>query len=174
MAGVCIAIVLGSATAIAQTATGRTTVPLIRTTVPLVRSIVPFDGQSRTVAEKVVTVNLDAQVLFAFDQADLTPQAQSTLTTLAGELKDRLANPTVTIVGHTDAIGTDDYNNDLSLRRATAVRDYLASVVSVPVNLGVDGRGKAEPVAANTNPDGTDNPEGRRRNRRVEITYTAK
>lgn len=147
-------------------------VALERLTVPIERQTVPFDGRTEVVEGQQVSVSLDADVLFEFDKADLTAQAQQTLTGLAEEL-DEFAEGPVTIVGHTDARGDDPYNLDLSLRRAQAVQGFLAGQVTAPVTFEVDGRGEVEPVAPNENPDGSDDPEGRRRNRRVEITYTS-
>lgn len=69
--------------------------------------------------------------------------------------------------------GEPPYNQDLSERRAGAVRDFLTLALADPPRFEVAGRGETEPVADNGKPDGSDDPDGRRRNRRVEITYTA-
>jgi OmpA-OmpF porin, OOP family len=116
------------------------------------------------------TVTLAADVLFAFDQAVLAPEAQARLDELAAEL-DELGGRTVTITGHTDSRGEPAYNLDLSQRRAAAVRDTLAGQLGGDFAFEVVGRGEDEPVAPNDNEDGTDNPEGRALNRRVEIRY---
>ena len=76
----------------------------------------------------------------------------------------------VVVEGHTDAVGNDAYNMDLSEKRAKAVRDwlvaqhYLENATSV-----VQAFGKTRPAAPNTNADGTDSPAGRQKNRRVEV-----
>jgi outer membrane protein OmpA-like peptidoglycan-associated protein len=116
------------------------------------------------------TVTLAADVLFAFDKADLTPAARSRLDELASDL-DELGPRTVTITGHTDARGEPAYNLDLSQRRAGAVRDALAGRLGGDFTFEVTGRGEDDPVAPNENADGSDNPEGRALNRRVEIQY---
>lgn len=140
------------------------------------RRVVPYDGQ--TLTERgggQVTVILDAEVLFELDQATLTPEAADSLRDLAQTINGRRAAPGITVVGHTDALGTDAHNLDLSQRRAAAVRDFLAPLlVGSDVAFTVEGRGSVEPVAPNTRPDGSDNPEGRRHNRRVEVTFTAR
>lgn len=73
------------------------------------------------------------------------------------------------MIGHTDAIGSDDYNDRLSEARAKTVRDWLASHAFVPAETGIKGMGKRQPIAANSKPDGSDDPEGRQKNRRVEV-----
>jgi outer membrane protein OmpA-like peptidoglycan-associated protein len=78
----------------------------------------------------------------------------------------------VKIDGYTDAVGNDAYNLDLSNRRAAAVQQALQALVgSSSVQFGSAGHGKADPVAPNANPDGSDNPAGRARNRRVTIAF---
>ena len=83
-------------------------------------------------------------------------------------LKD---NPSVkvTIEGHTDSKGTDAYNQKLSERRANAVKNYLESNGVTASRLDAVGKGESDPVVPNTKPDGKDNPEGRAKNRRVEL-----
>jgi outer membrane protein OmpA-like peptidoglycan-associated protein len=77
------------------------------------------------------------------------------------------------VEGHTDAKGTDAYNDRLSQRRARSVRDWLVREAGVaPTRIGTLGFGERRPVAPNERPDGSDDPEGRQRNRRVEILVT--
>lgn len=112
---------------------------------------------------------ISGDTLFEFDRDTLTPQAVATLNLLVPELKKQVTHP-VTIEGHTDSVGTDEYNMTLSARRAARVKAWLAdNKVFDAANIKVVGHGKRIPVAPNTNPDGTDNPDGRRLNRRVEI-----
>lgn len=111
-------------------------------------------------AERIV---LDSGVLFGFDEAALSKQAQQVLNDLA----DRLAKAPVSrleIEGHTDSRGSASYNRDLSERRAESVRAYLASQeVLQNLTLSIRAVGEAEPVATN------ETEEGRQTNRRVEI-----
>lgn len=114
-------------------------------------------------------VSLPGDVLFDFDKATIRPEARVTLDKLAALIKAQLP-PSVAIEGHTDSKGNDAYNQKLSQARATAVRDYLVSVRTVDgTRLSVRGFGELKPVAPNMNPDGSDNPAGRQRNRRVEV-----
>ena len=75
----------------------------------------------------------------------------------------------IEISGHTDSRGNDDYNLDLSQRRAESVMDYLISNGVDEKQLVAKGYGETEPIAPNENKDGSDNPEGRKLNRRTEI-----
>jgi outer membrane protein OmpA-like peptidoglycan-associated protein len=106
--------------------------------------------------------------LFDFDKSVLRGDAEETLTAVGPEIAKAGAHPLV-IEGHTDSIGTDAYNNVLSLRRAETVRQWLSGHRFVPVNAPIKGYGKAQPTAPNQTPDGRDNPEGRQKDRRVDI-----
>ena len=68
-------------------------------------------------------------------------------------------------------MGTDAYNLKLSEARARTVRDWLAKQKLIPASTPIRGLGKSMPVAPNTTPDGKDDPEGRQRNRRVEVVF---
>lgn len=109
-----------------------------------------------------------ADALFDFDKATLTPDAEETLRALVPLLAKAGKKP-LTIEGHTDAKGADDYNQTLSEKRAVAVRDWLAAHGAAPVSTPTKGWGERRPVAPNSRPDGTDDPGGRQKNRRVEV-----
>jgi len=111
---------------------------------------------------------VDADALFAFDKYTLSPDAEKTLSVLGPMLK-KSAGP-IHIDGYTDSIGSSAYNATLSDHRAKTVRDWLASHGYVPAATPYAGHGKDDPIAPNTNPNGSDNPGGRAKNRRVEIT----
>lgn len=164
--------ILVPAVAVHAQADGTGALPLERRVLDVERRVVPYDGRVQETDGDEVTVSLDGDVLFELDSDALTPSAQTTLTDLATQLDDTAVGA-VAVVGHTDALGTDEYNLDLSLRRARNVRDFLVTAVEKNLEFTVDGRGESEPVASNTLEDGSDNPDGRRRNRRVEIIYTA-
>jgi outer membrane protein OmpA-like peptidoglycan-associated protein len=106
-----------------------------------------------------------SDVLFDFDQATLKPGAKEKLAKVSGIL---LSYPTLhlSVEGHTDSIGSDDYNQKLSDRRAGVVRDYLTSNGIGSANVQAIGLGKADPVASN------DTAAGRQQNRRVELVVT--
>jgi outer membrane protein OmpA-like peptidoglycan-associated protein len=117
-------------------------------------------------------VALAADVLFAFDSDRLTPVAKAELADTARLIRERAKGP-IRVEGHTDAIGSPSYNQDLSQRRAQAVRDALAGLLTDRLTqFRVRGFGASKPVAANKNPDGSDNPKGRAKNRRVSVVFT--
>jgi outer membrane protein OmpA-like peptidoglycan-associated protein len=114
-------------------------------------------------------IDLAADVLFDFDKASLLDKAQQTLSQAAGIIRDK-AKGTVRIDGYTDAKGTDAYNQALSERRAAAVEGWLKTHGDLKnVSFVTHGFGAKNPVAPNTKPDGSDDPDGRKKNRRVEI-----
>jgi outer membrane protein OmpA-like peptidoglycan-associated protein len=104
---------------------------------------------------------LSLSIYFAFDSDELSEAARQKLRELfqkytAGDVR-------VELTGHTDAVGTQDYNQRLSFRRAYAAQQFLQSAGLAQEQLRADGRGEAEPVASNETED------GRRQNRRVSI-----
>jgi len=117
-----------------------------------------------------VPVSIDLKgVNFDFDKATLRPDAVAILSE-ATEILKRYPDLRVEVAGHTDSKGTDAYNQKLSERRATTVYDYLTkNGVSASRLVGPIGYGESRPIAPNTNPDGSDNPEGRAKNRRTEL-----
>jgi outer membrane protein OmpA-like peptidoglycan-associated protein len=119
--------------------------------------------QTRDTARGLIVSLSD--VLFDFDQASLKPGAREKLAKVSGIL---LAYPTLhmNIEGHTDSVGSDDYNLKLSQRRADAVRDYLTSNGINTANVQAVGLGKDGPVASN------DTAAGRQQNRRVEMVVS--
>ncbi len=100
-------------------------------------------------------------VHFEFDSARLTAEAKSILDRLVPVIESGTAN--ISVEGHTDSTGPDDYNHDLSRRRAQSVVDYLVSNGVSAGRITATGKGESHPVATN------DTREGRRQNRRVEI-----
>ncbi|WP_159016367.1 OmpA family protein [Cognatiluteimonas profundi] len=117
-----------------------------------------------------VPVSIDLKgVNFDFDKATLRPDAVAILNEAIDILK-RYPDLKVEVAGHTDSIGSDAYNQKLSERRAKTVYDYLTSNgIDAGRLVGPVGYGESRPIAPNTNPDGSDNPEGRAQNRRTEL-----
>lgn len=116
---------------------------------------------------------LGADILFDFDRYDLRPEAGPVLQKLLEQVRARVPRATWQVEGHTDAKGSDAYNDALSNRRATSVRRWLTEQGGVPgTDIATVGFGERRPVAPNQHPDGRDNPEGRQLNRRVEILVT--
>jgi outer membrane protein OmpA-like peptidoglycan-associated protein len=121
-----------------------------------------------TVKGREIKINLAADVLFDFDKWDLRPEAGPALDKVVAVLQ-AYPKAAVLIEGHTDGKGNDQYNQKLSERRADSVRSWLAAH-GVGAAITTRGWGKSRPVAPNTRPNGADDPEGRQKNRRVEIT----
>jgi outer membrane protein OmpA-like peptidoglycan-associated protein len=144
---------------------------------PMVMPVVmPTPPEAPKVVAKAVEVivskceerlRVGSDFLFDFDRAELRPEAGPALAELAQHIA--AADKAVMIEGHTDAIGTESYNQTLSERRAVAVRIALAGRGLPAARLNVRGFGKSRPVAANQRPDGSDDPDGRQHNRRVEV-----
>ena len=105
---------------------------------------------------------------FGFDEDGLTPRTERQLDIVANLLKVD-AKKKLTLSGHTDALGTDNYNDVLSGKRASAVERYLLSVGVAPVQIVTLAEGEAKPRLPNAMDYGQDNPTGRRANRRTEI-----
>src|SRR5262249_14994123 len=112
-------------------------------------------------------LRVGSDFLFDFDRADVRPEADVALTELADRIN--VVRKAVLIEGHTDAKGTDSYNQGLSERRAGAVRTALAERGLPSEWLRIRGFGKSHPVVPNQHADGSDDPEGRQKNRRVEV-----
>jgi len=113
----------------------------------------------KPVAEKVT---LAADVLFDFDKSVLKPEGKAKLDDLANKVK-AINLEVVIAIGHTDSIGSDAYNQKLSVRRAESVKAYLVSKGVEPNRIYTEGKGEKQPVASNKTK------EGRQKNRRVEI-----
>jgi OOP family OmpA-OmpF porin len=111
------------------------------------------------VAEKVT---LAADVLFDFDKAVLKTEGKGKLDDLATKVK-AINLEVVIAIGHTDSVGSDAYNQKLSVRRAESVKAYLVSKGVEPNRVYTEGKGEKQPVASNKTAD------GRQKNRRVEI-----
>mgnify|MGYP000997664000 CR=1 FL=1 len=125
------------------------------------------DSTSTHAGGKDITVTLASDVTFASDSADLASGAEAQLKTVAGQLKQHPDGGTLTIVGHTDDVQDDAYNQTLSEKRANAVKTRLEQLTSLDKwQTSVSGKGESEPKINDT----TD--EARAANRRVEITLT--
>jgi len=107
-------------------------------------------------------------IFFDYGKYDLRRESEIELQRLA-QLMQKNPGLMVEIVGHTDALGSDKFNQKLSENRAKSAIDYLVSLGIDPSRFVAKGMGKREFIAINKNPDGSDNPDGRQLNRRVEI-----
>lgn len=107
-------------------------------------------------------MSFQAETLFDFDKSVIKPGGKAALDGLVTELS-KVNVETLIAVGHTDAIGTEAYNQALSLRRVEAVKAYLVSKGVPAGQIKTEGKGESQPVASNQTRD------GRAQNRRVEI-----
>ncbi|MFN8208670.1 MAG: OmpA family protein [Bacteroidales bacterium] len=111
-------------------------------------------------------------LFFEFNQAGLNTETRKVLDLLVKGLNLHSAMK-VEITGHTDSKGSEEYNQNLGLKRAEIVKNYLTTRGISADRISVKSLGELKPVAINANGDGTDNPEGRKLNRRVEFRITA-
>lgn len=123
------------------------------------------DARIERVGEGIL-VTFDSGILFDFDSATLRPEAREKLRRLAESLK-KYPDTEVLIVGHTDSVGPEAYNQRLSERRAEAAASFLMQQGIRPSRIRTIGKGETEPIASN------DTETGRQLNRRVEIAIFA-
>ena len=122
-------------------------------------------GRNRRNVQDSMTLH----ILFEYNKIIIRGQAHSELNQGINFIK-RYPGSRIEIAGHTDNIGTPQYNQTLSEKRAEAVREYLIREGGVdPARISSVGHRDLYPVAPNQKPDGSDNPDGRAQNRRVEI-----
>ena len=126
------------------------------------------------VTDREIRIDLAADVLFDFDKYTLRPAANESLKKVA-QVAASYPEAPLLIEGHTDGKGTHPYNMTLSENRAAAVKNWLSGNGGVKTSrITTKGWGETKPVAPNSKPDGSDDPGGRQKNRRVEITLTTK
>jgi outer membrane protein OmpA-like peptidoglycan-associated protein len=125
-------------------------------------------GQARVqkLSDQVVLVTMTNQTAFDTDSSSIKPGFHSTMDKLA-DVVVRYGKTTLTVVGHTDNVGTNDYNQKLSERRALSVAQYLESRRVDGMRLATAGKGETVPVSSNASES------GRQANRRVEIYLEA-
>lgn len=111
---------------------------------------------------EILKLTMSSEVSFDYDSAAIKPTFYAPLNKIA-DIMNRYPQTQIVVAGHTDSQGSEQYNLDLSLRRANAVADYLMSRGVARYRLGTEGRGELEPVASN------ETAAGRAQNRRVEI-----
>jgi outer membrane protein OmpA-like peptidoglycan-associated protein len=120
-------------------------------------------GVSVTRVGDNIVLNMPSNITFDSDQSDLKPQFYDTLNSVALVFQE-YDQTLIDVVGHTDEDGSQDYNYDLSRRRAASVARYLTAQRLEPNRFSVEGRGEQEPIASNRTAV------GKAQNRRVEIT----
>ena len=129
-----------------------------------------LDLNTTSESESEITIELAADILFDFDESTLKPSAIPSLNDVIEKINDS-SSTLIQIEGHTDSKGTNTYNQTLSQRRAISVRDWIVNNGNFnPQIFTIKGYGETKPIEPNQTEDGDDNPSGRQRNRRVEIT----
>jgi outer membrane protein OmpA-like peptidoglycan-associated protein len=113
-----------------------------------------------------LVVTFASGLLYDFDSDAIRPDAAQNLQSLAASLQ-KYSDTELLIVGHTDALGTPEYNQDLSTRRASSAARYLAMQGVAGSRIHISGKGEMEPVASN------DTEAGRQMNRRIEVAIYA-
>ena len=113
-------------------------------------------------ADNQLKLNIPSDISFASGRSDIQPNFRQILDDFARGLQGN-PNARVTIIGHTDNVGSDAVNDPLSVNRAASMRNYLTTRGVPAAHISIDGRGEREPIASNATA------EGRARNRRVEI-----
>lgn len=125
-----------------------------------------LEGATVQRVEEGIAVSFDSGILFAFDSANLRPEARENLAKLA-EIMNQDNDTNLMIVGHTDWVGDENYNLGLSMRRAQSAANYLNARGIATGRISVEGRGEYEPIADN------ETEAGRQQNRRVEVAIYA-
>ena len=126
------------------------------------------------VGEMEISVALSSDILFDFDKADIKPTAETELTKLGLIIREKRTGD-VTIIGHTDAKGSDNYNMGLSDRRADSVKNWLVKYAQINAEvITTEGLGETQPIAPNVKADGSDDIDGRTKNRRVDVIIQTK
>jgi OOP family OmpA-OmpF porin len=126
---------------------------------PPAPAVVPAPAPAPAVASKVTYA---ADAFFDFDKSVIKPEGKAKLDDLADKVK-AINLEVIIAVGHTDSVGSDAYNQKLSMRRSQAVKAYLVSKGIDKTRIYTEGKGEKQPVADNKTKD------GRAKNRRVEI-----
>jgi len=138
----------------------------------------PVSMTHQIVTQETITITpgtiitIPATVLFDFDGDFVRPEGEDLLRAKVYMALVNAKVDAIKIIGHTDSKGTEEYNEDLGLRRATAVAAVL-KLLGYGGKLAVASGGETSPLVSNTFADGSDNPKGRQTNRRVELLVSS-
>jgi OmpA-OmpF porin, OOP family len=141
----------------------------------------PAEEDAEAMSNPVICLNAPKQdetlvlddIFYDFDKANLKDESTPSLDRLV-EVLNKYPTMVIEVSAHTDSKGSDDYNQRLSERRAASVVKYLTEKGIAAERLQSKGYGESQPIAPNTNEDGTDNPEGRQKNRRTAFKVVSK
>ena len=141
-----------------------------RLVVPVSRSSSSDSAVTYSSDGQTTVASLSGDVTFDVDSSALTDRAKQVLDDIIVKRWKGKPSATVTVVGHTDSVADDAHNQTLSEQRAKAVADYLTSKVP-SLNVQSSGKGESEPVASETNADGSVNEAGKAANRHVDVRW---
>jgi outer membrane protein OmpA-like peptidoglycan-associated protein len=127
-------------------------------------------NQGRIGIEALPAENIKINVFYEFNSSKITEESKNSLDTISN-LMLKLPNISLLVSAHTDNKGSDTYNQTLSQKRANNIKDYLIKKGIEKSRIEAKGLGETMPIAPNENPDGSDNPDGRTKNRRTEIKF---
>ncbi|MES9818239.1 MAG: OmpA family protein [Candidatus Thiodiazotropha sp.] len=135
----------------------------------LVKEIEEFEVEVKQI-DRGVEIIFPEVLLFEYNSDRLKQEAKTKLHKIAEVINHpQYVSRNIAVEGHADAIGGDDFNLALSKRRAQSVARALVFSGILKERIVIAWFGKSRPIVPNTNPDGSDNPQGRKRNRRVEV-----
>jgi OOP family OmpA-OmpF porin len=133
-------------------------------------SLAMAQGQGTVSCTVLEAKSVSAQDLFDFDKSDLSAKGKQILNDYAANLKKMKSISTITLVGHTDGMGSVEYNIGLGQRRADAVKAYLVSQGINPNLIQASSKGKSQLLNDEKTAEGKDDPVKRQANRRVDVT----
>ncbi len=128
----------------------------------------PAAAEIAAIEPRKEPINISEKAGFDFDQAVLRAEDKQRLDAAVAQLKTLPEDATIQVTGYTDSIGSEKYNQELSMRRAQAAKDYLVSNGVAENRIVLSGMGESNPIASN------DTAEGRAMNRRVEVVAESK
>lgn len=130
---------------------------------PVAEAPAPAPAEIAAIEPQRDPINISEKAQFDFDKAVLRAEDKQRLDAAVAELKTLPEDATIQVTGYTDSVGTEEYNRELSMRRAQAAQEYLVSNGVDQKRIVLSGMGESNPIASN------DTAEGRAMNRRVEV-----
>jgi len=135
---------------------------------PAAEAPAPAPAEIAAIEPQREPINISEKAQFDFDQAVLRAEDKQRLDAAVAQMKTLPEDATIQVTGYTDSVGTEEYNQELSMRRAQAAKDYLVSNGVAENRIVLSGMGESNPIASN------DTAEGRAMNRRVEVAAESK
>jgi OOP family OmpA-OmpF porin len=135
---------------------------------PVAEAPAPAPAEIAAIEPQREPINISEQAQFDFDQAVLRAEDKQRLDAAVAQLKTLPEDATIQVTGYTDSVGSEEYNQELSMRRAQAAQEYLVSNGVDQKRIVLSGMGESNPIASN------DTADGRAQNRRVEVVAESK